>query len=135
MRVVYPDARVAALGVLEDELANYDDAFVDGVKVGRKLPPDWTLAAATPFVQGHIDAAFAELFVVERQTVRITVWHRSEADAYALAQLCRGILLDHSGPVLRHARRLNGPIPATDATNNAPIAFFTVEATVRSLPV
>lgn len=135
MRVVYPDARVGALAVLEEELGDYDDDFVDNVKVGRKLPADWTLAAAYPFVQGHIDASFDELFVVEHQTVRITVWHRSEADAYALAQLCKAILLDHSGAVIRNTRPLTGPIPTTDDTNNAPIAYFTVDARVRATEV
>lgn len=132
MIVVYPDAAFAALEVLYAALPDFTLDYVEGVQVGADLPANWTRASGGPFVRCEVDAAFTDWVLVEDQTVRTVVFHRTASHALALAQLCRGILVDHSGTTLRRVRALTGPMPAIDDTNEAPIASFTVSAVVRS---
>lgn len=128
---VFPDAAAAALDVLHTAFTHLGTA----AGVGLNLPAGWK-PTSTPFVRCQIDAAFDDYVIVtERQTVRGVVYHHDGSEAFELAQLARGILVAHSGDVLRRVRPLTGPFPAIDDVTTAPIASFTVEALVRSTPV
>lgn len=66
-----------------------------------------------------------------RVTLRCTVWHASADEAHDLAMLCQGLLLVHSGPVIRGVRPGTGPLPAVDPASGVELSTFTVLANVK----
>jgi hypothetical protein len=66
-----------------------------------------------------------------RVTLRVTCWHEDDDQAHDLAMLCQGLLLVHSGPVIRGVRPGTGPLPAVDDVSGVPLSTFTVLANVR----
>jgi hypothetical protein len=65
-----------------------------------------------------------------RCTLRVTVWHKDGDQAHDLAQLCQGLLLIHSGPVIRGCRPATGPMPARDESG-VDLSTLTVLANVK----
>ncbi|WP_251054067.1 hypothetical protein [Streptomyces sp. ISL-66] len=61
----------------------------------------------------------------------MTVWHKDADQAHDLAMLCQGLLLVHSGPVIRGVRPGTGPIAALDPDSEVDLSTFTVLANVR----
>lgn len=66
-----------------------------------------------------------------RCTLRVTVWGEDEDAAHDLAMLCQGLLLIHSGPVIRSVKPGTGPLPAVDPPTGLPLSTLTVLANVR----
>ena len=66
-----------------------------------------------------------------RCTLRITVWHQDPDQAHDLAMLCQGLMLVHSGPIIRGVRPGTGPLPAIDDPSGVDLSTFTVLANVK----
>jgi hypothetical protein len=66
-----------------------------------------------------------------RVTLRVTVWHADDDQAHDLAMLCQGLLIVHSGPVIRGVRPGTGPIATVDDVSGYPLSTFTVLANVK----
>ncbi|MGI5041571.1 hypothetical protein ACWGRL_04515 [[Kitasatospora] papulosa] len=66
-----------------------------------------------------------------RVTLRVTVWHAAADQAHDLAMLCQGLLLVHSGPVIRGCRPAVGPLPAVDTESGVDLSTFTVLANIK----
>ncbi|MEU7066888.1 hypothetical protein [Streptomyces sp. NPDC046161] len=71
-----------------------------------------------------------------RVPLRVTVWHEDADQAHDLAMLCQGLLLVHSGLVIRGVRPGTGPLAAVDegaerAASGIDLSTFTVTANVK----
>ena len=63
------------------------------------------------------------------------MWHTDADKAHDLAMLCQGLLLVHSGPVIRGVRPGTGPLPAVDKASDVDLSTFTVLANVKPQPI
>lgn len=131
--VVYRDAQAAAASVLRTLLAAREEPFVAGVQVGTRIPTGRTIdSPAYPYVMcvqdGPGSSRNLALSVVD---VRVTVWAKTEDDAYDLAQLCHGLLLAHSGDAIRSTLPALSPYPAEDPETGEPVASFSVACNLR----
>ena len=127
--VTFPDARMTTLAVLRasDRLT--------GVEFGTK-PYDVEAAdpPALPYAAVALDGARGQWPVVQVATIRVSVWHETEAEGEALAALVRAVLLAYSGDTdVRSFGELTGPIPTTDPDSGGPLSFFTVAARLRPI--
>lgn len=131
--VVFGDAQAAAAQLLRAALAGRGEAYAAGVEVGDRLPEDRSYDVdRLPYVLVRDDAATGEQWPVnQRSTLRVTVWHHTSDDAHDLAQLCLGLLLVHSGDVLRSVRYGTGVLRGADPDSDVDLASFTVLANVR----
>jgi hypothetical protein len=129
---VFDDAQAAGAAVLRTALAGRGEAFATGVTVGTKVPTGRTPEDVFRYVMVRKDADLPHSSMANsRVTLRVTVWHEDDDQAHDLAMLCQGLLIVHSGPVLRGVRPGTGPIPAEDDVSGAPLSTFTVLANVR----
>lgn len=128
MSVVFPDPMLAAVTYLRTALAARSETVADGALVGTRLPTDGQL----PYVSVRLQGASLDYRIAETASLRVTVWHTSEARALALAQLCRALLLAHPGDSdVRNYSPGTGPFPAADPDNGDALASFTVAARMR----
>lgn len=119
---------LAAVTYLRSALEGRAEPVADGVLVGTVFPSDGQI----PYVSVRLEGASLSRRVAETASLRVAVWHTSEARALALAQLCRALLLAHPGDSgVRVFSALAGPFPASDPDNGNPIASFTVAARLR----
>lgn len=130
--VVFGDVRAAAVGALRSALDGRSDAYAAGVQVGTLVPGDRSPEVPhLPYVLVALDADLPHPSMANaRCTLRVTVWHSDADQAHDLAMLCQGLLLIHSGPVIRGCRPATGPIAARDESG-VDLSTFTVLANVR----
>jgi hypothetical protein len=129
---VFDDAQSAGAGVLRTALAARGEAFAVGVTVGTKVPTTRSPEGPFRYVMVRKDSDMPHSSMANaRVTLRVTCWHEDDDQAHDLAMLCQGLLLVHSGPVIRGVRPGTGPLPAVDDVSGAPLSTFTVLANVR----
>lgn len=135
--VTFADAQAAGAEVLRAALADRAEAFAAGATVGTRVPGDRTPETPhLPYVLVRKDADMPHASMANaRVTLRVTVWHESADDAHDLAMLCQGILLVHSGQVIRGTRPATGPIAAVDPDSDIDLSTFTVLANVKPQPL
>jgi hypothetical protein len=130
---VFGDAQAAGATVLRDALASRVEAFAQDVTVGTKVPVDRsTELDRLPYVMVRKDGDLPHSSMANaRVTLRVTVWHEDDDQAHDLAMLCQGLLLVHSGPVIRGVRPGTGPLPAIDDPSGVDLSTFTVLANIK----
>lgn len=128
---IFPDPMLAVLDVLRPALAASAAPEAQDVTVGTKAPLPRDLPPLLPFVLVRSDGAGVESRVVEAATIRVAVWHRSEALGLALAQRVRAILLAHRGETIVSVTPLTGPIPTSDPDSGAPLTYLTLSVRTR----
>jgi hypothetical protein len=135
--VAFGDVQAAGASVLRTALAGRPEPYAAGAAVGTRVPGDRSPETPDlPYVLVRKDADFPHASMANaRCTLRITVWHESADDAHDLAMLCQGLLLVHSGPVIRGVRPATGPLPAVDPPSGIDLSTFTVLANVKPQPL
>lgn len=130
---VFADVQAAGASVLRDALAGRTETYAAGAQVGTRVPGDRSPETPhLPLVVVRKDSDDPHPSMANsRCTLRVTVWHTGADAAHDLAMLCQGLLLVHSGPVIRGARPGTGPLPAIDDTSGVDLSTFTVLANVR----
>lgn len=135
---VFADAQSAGADVLRTALSGRSEPFVEGVTVGTLVPGDRSPETPhLPFVMVRKDSDLPHSSMANaRCTLRVTIWHKSADKAHDLAMLCQGLLIVHSGPVIRGVRPATGPIAAVDngfeaSASAVDLSTFTVLANVR----
>jgi hypothetical protein len=129
--IVFPDAMLAVVETLRDRLEMIDQGA--GVTVGTKIPFDRSLDKSNlPYVMVRLDGSALSRQVDEVATVRIAIWHTTEAQGLALAQACRALLLSYEGGAkIRVINPLTGAIPSSDPESGDPLSSFTVAVHLR----
>lgn len=135
--VVFGDAQAAAAGALRATLASRPEPYADGVTVGTRVPDARSPETPhLPYVMVRTDADLPHSSMANsRCTLRVTVWHKDADQAHDLAMLCQGLLLMHSGPVIRGVRAGTGPLAATDPDSGVDLSTLTVLANVKPIPL
>ncbi|MGW6872913.1 hypothetical protein ACWGHA_11320 [Streptomyces xanthophaeus] len=137
--VVFADVQAAGATVLRTALAGRLESYVAGVTVGTRVPGDRSPETPhLPYVMVRKDSDSPHSSMANaRCTLRVTVWHEDADQAHDLAMLCQGLLLVHSGPVIRGVRPATGPIAAVDegAASGTDLSTFTVLANVKPVPI
>ncbi|MCP9205501.1 hypothetical protein [Streptomyces cucumeris] len=130
---VFPDVQSAGAEVLRAALAGWSEPHVDGATVGTRVPADRSPELERlPYVMVRKDSDAPHASMANsRCTLRVTVWHEDADQAHDLAMLCQGLLIVHSGPVIRGVRPGTGPLPAVDGVSGIDLSTFTVLANVR----
>ncbi|WP_262702049.1 MULTISPECIES: hypothetical protein [Streptomyces] len=130
---VFPDVQSAGAGVLRTALAGRSEPYAAGVTVGTRVPADRSPELdRLPYVMVRKDSDVPHSSMANsRCTLRVTVWHQDPDQAHDLAMLCQGLLIVHSGPVIRGVRPAIGPLPAVDDVSGLDLSTFTVLANVR----
>jgi hypothetical protein len=130
--VVFGDVQAAAVGVLRTALAGRGEGYAAGAQVGTLVPGDRSPEVPRlPYVLVATDSNLPHPSMANaRCTLRVTVWHKDGDQAHDLAQLCQGLLLIHSGPVIRGCRPATGPMPARDESG-VDLSTLTVLANVK----
>lgn len=131
--VVFGDVQAAAAGVLRSALSGRVEPYAVGVSVGTRVPGDRSPETPElPYVLARKDSDLPHSSMANsRCTIRVTVWHEDADQAHDLAMLCQGLLLVHSGPVIRGVRSGTGPIAALDPEGGVDLSTFTVLANVK----
>lgn len=131
--VLFGDAQALAADVLRDALELRSEDYAAGAKVGGRVPSRRDLDHPNlPYVLVRHDGTPSIVYpIVARCTVRVSVWHSTDDDAFDLAQLCHGILLATTGDDLAGCTPLAGPTRAIDPESHVDLVSFTVRANVR----
>jgi len=127
-----PDAEELLVELLEGLLAAQDEEATVGIGV----PAGWT-PGDTPHVQVAWDGTPSmEWPVYTRPTVRIVARAETTEQAKRLAAVTQGLLLAHmGGEGVTNIRPGVGIFPGRDEDTQAEIAWFTVLATIRTVPL
>lgn len=135
--VVFPDPQLAVVEILRTKLAGRSESYAIGASVGTVMPDgEARTKKSAPYVMVRLDATASRYPADETATIRVSVWHASEAKSLALAQLCRALLLSYEGgEKIRVATALSGPIPAGDPESGDPLSTFTVATRLRPNPL
>lgn len=131
--VTFPDAQAAGASALREALASRTEPYAAGVQVGTRVPAN--RSAETPHlpllvVVKDTDAPHPSM-ANARVTLRVTCWHVDADQAHDLAMLAQGLLLVHSGPVIRGVRPGTGPLATVDDASGVDLSWFTVLANIR----
>lgn len=127
---LFPDVMLSAVTYLRSALAARAEPYAADVTVGTVFPRD----GETPFVLVRQDGQTIAKRLDAEATVRVTVWHTTEAKALALARLCQALLVAHPGDAeVRLFSPMNGPFPAADPDNGTPLASLSVAARLRPI--
>ncbi|PVC73469.1 hypothetical protein [Streptomyces sp. CS081A] len=129
----FGDVQAAGAAVLREALAGRPEPHAAGVRVGTQVPGDRAPETPQlPYVMVRLDANLPHSSMANaRCTLRVTVWHTAADPAWDLAVLCQGLLIVHSGDVIRGVRPGTGPLPARDTATGIDLSTFTVLANVR----
>lgn len=123
--VLYGDARAETITALRAALAPRVEPYAAGVPVDKAKPA----GSAPVVVVPSADVVGGVARVTQNATVRVQVWHCTDADAHDLAQLARALLLASTGgDHLQRFDPLAGPIVTVDPDTEQPLAWFTVRA-------
>lgn len=124
---VYADAQAEAASVLRTAFAGRSEAYAQGIEVGGRVPRG--AQPQTPYLLVAVDGSTEVIYpIVQRSTVRVTVWHIDPDAALDLAQLAQAVLLAVSTDTLT-CHPLLGPQRAYDPDTETDLAWFTVRAT------
>ncbi|MCY4726699.1 hypothetical protein NYO98_10455 [Nocardioides sp. STR2] len=128
MPVVFGDAVAVIARRLRIDLAARDEPYADGVTVGTRTPDDREPHnGPTPLVVVTQDGpGTIQQRANSRATIRLSVWHHTEDDAYDLASLALGLAAEYRGPIVRHARPSLSPARTVDPDTGEPMAWATV---------
>lgn len=131
--VVFGDVQAAGAEVLRAALAGRPEPHAAGVTVGTRVPDDRSPESPQlPHVLVRKDTDMPHQSMANsRCTLRVTIWHADADQAHDLAMLCQGLLLVHSGQVIRGVRPGIGPLPAVDDASGIDLSTFTVLANVK----
>ncbi|GGP56050.1 hypothetical protein [Streptomyces abikoensis] len=131
--IVFADAQAAAAEALRSALAARREPYTAGVTVGTRVPGDRTPETPhLPYVMVRKDTDLPHGSLADAScTLRVTVWHTDADQAHDLAQLSQGLLVNHSGAVIRGVRPATGPLAAVDDASGLDLSTFTVLAHVR----
>lgn len=129
--IVWPNSAAAAIDVLRSELSTRDESYAQNAEVVAHVPDDRRITSGDPLVMCRPDGATLSRQVNQRATVRLTVWHATEFQAMALAALCQGLLVAHTGTDIRACEYVSGPVPDLDPNNSQPLATCVVAAHMR----
>lgn len=131
--VTFPDVQSAGAAVLRTALAGRPEPYAAGATVGTRVPADRSPELERlPYVMVRKDTDLPHSSMANaRCTLRVTVWHEDADQAHDLAMLCQGLLIVHSGPIIRGVRPGSGPLPAVDDVSGIDLSTFTVVANVR----
>jgi len=134
---LFPDVQSAGAAVLREALAGRPEPHAAGVKVGTRVPGDRSPETPElPYVLVRLDGNTPHPSMANaRCLLRVTVWHTDADQAHDLAMLCQGLLIVHSGPVIRGVRPAVGPLPAVDDASSIDLSTFLVTANVRPQPI
>lgn len=133
--VTFPDAQLAALDVLRVALPPHT---TDTVTFGTKtLVPKKPNQPALPYVAVTIDSTVSGVMRADQTaTLRLRVWHHSDAKGLVLAQRILGVLAAYAGDSnVRTFREGLGPISTEDPDTGAPLTYLTVVARLRPSPM
>lgn len=135
--VVFGDVQAAAASLLRTALAARPEPYADDVTVGTRIPDSRSPETPhLPYVLVRKDSDSPHSSMANaRCTLRVTVWHEDADQAHDLAMLCQGLLLVHSGPVIRGVRSGTGPLAATDPDSGVDLSTLTVLANVKPIPL
>lgn len=135
--VVFGDVQAAGAAVLRTALQGRSEQYALGAVVGTRVPGDRSPETpALPYVLVRKDGDLPHPSMANaRCTLRVTIWHEDADQAHDLAMLCQGLLLVHSGPVIRGVRPGAGPLPAVDSDSGVDLSTFTVLANVKPQPL
>lgn len=135
--VVFGDVQSSGAEVLRASLAGRPESHAAGVTVGTRVPGDRSPETPQlPYVMVRKDGDLPHPSMANsRCTLRVTVWHEDADQAHDLAMLCQGLLLVHSGAVIRGVRPGTGPLPAVDDASSVDLSTFTVLANVKPQPL
>lgn len=129
---VFDDAQAAGATVLRTALAGRGETFAADVTVGTKVPTSRVPEDVFRYVMVRKDSDSPHPSMANsRVTLRVTVWHEDDDQAHDLAMLCQGLLIVHSGTVIRGVRPGTGPLPAVDDVSGVPLSTFTVLANIK----
>lgn len=129
---IFDDAQAVGAAVLRAALAARPEAFADGVTVGTKVPTSRNPEDLFRYVMVRKDSDVPHASMANaRVTLRVTCWHEDDDQAHDLAMLCQGLLIVHSGDVIRGVRPGTGPLAAEDDVSGAPLSTFTVLANIK----
>lgn len=129
---VYGDGQADVANRLRDDLAARAEPYASDVLVGTRTPDSREpLSHPAPFVVVAQDGpGTIQQRANMRITLRVTIWHHTDDDAYDLAALAHGLVLTYAGPVVRSVLPGVAPARATDPDTGEPVAWFTVLANV-----
>ena len=135
--VIFGDVQSSGAEVLRGALVGRPEPHAAGVTVGTRVPGDRSPETPRlPYVLVRKDGDLPHPSMANsRCTLRVTVWHEDPDQAHDLAMLCQGLLLVHSGPVIRGVRPGTGPLPAVDEASKVDLSTFTVLANVKPQPL
>lgn len=127
-----PDAERLVGDILDGLLTEYGETYT----IGNGVPTGW-VPTSPPHVQVVWDGTpTMEWPVTTRPTIRVVVRASDIPEAKRLAAVCQGLLLAHmGGDGVTNIRPGVGVLPARDEDTQAEIAWFTVIATVRNVPL
>ena len=119
-----PDAERVVIDYLTAALA----ARGQDVTVGVNVPATWAAGTKPHVLVGWDGTPDVSYPIFARASVRITCWASSTTAAKALAGLCEGLLLSHSGgPGVASIKSLTGVLPTRDPDTGAQLAMIAVE--------
>ncbi len=135
--VVFADVQSTGASVLRAALSGRPEPYTAGVMVGTRVPGDRSPETPhLPYVMVRKDEDLPHPSMANaRCTLRVTVWHQDPDQAHDLAMLCQGLLMVHSGSVIRGVRPATGPIPAVDDVSGVDLSTLTVIANVKPQPL
>lgn len=121
--VTFPDAMAAVLAILRPVMPT--------IAFGNVQPEDRT-DRPVPYVMVRLDGTTTDYPVNETATIRVAVWHRTEAEGLALIQAIRAVLCSYpGGSEVRSIRPLTGPLPTLDPDTGSPLSSITVAVRLR----
>lgn len=130
MATVYGDSAATVANLLRDDLADRSETYAQGAQVGTRTPSDRDPGARpAPLVVVSQDGpGVIQNRANARATLRISVWHATDDDAFDLAGLCQGLAIHYAGPVVRSVLPGLSPVRAADPDTGEPMAWCTVTA-------
>ena len=133
--IIFRDAMLAVIEVLKSKLDTVSSEYVTTYTIGTRVPGDKSLDKSTlPYILVRLDGSSLSKVVDEEATIRVAVWHSSEAKGLQLAQVIRALLLSYEGDSkIRAIQSLTGTVPASDPESGDPLSSFTVAVRLRPI--
>lgn len=127
---VYGDARSALAVWLREQLAGRLEAYARGVTVETRTPERRTVGSP-PLVVLDLEPGTIQQRANMRSPLRISVWSETEDDVHDLTQLVHGLLLTHSGPIVRSVLPAIAPWVTADPDTGEPLGSCTLTVNTR----
>ena len=96
------------------------------------VPATWAPGTKAHVQVGHDGTPEVIYPIIDRASIRITVWATTTTAAKALAALAQGLMLSHPGsPEVGSVRPLTGVLPTRDPDTGAALASVSVQVNLR----